>query len=221
MARTLRNTSKSLVRALNLITQLQGLTLRTSPIEHLPFDEALDRTVIALREQALVSEQTIADRRRNVPSKVHDLLADLLERQRAAEISLSAAEMAAAEAAGADSRGDSDEFCGCPSLSIACRHSGTNIGAGWSAGLAFVAQHAQLDEVMTEAQSAAKQLNTVSTGPHFPLVSASNASPALWYIPLDCATSPPTRTMGSRSVNRARVFTECTPRDTMMHLLVS
>jgi hypothetical protein len=68
--------------------------------------------VIALREQALVSEQTIAERRRNVPSKVHDLLADLLERQRAAEISLSAAEMAAAEAAGAYSRGDIDEFCG-------------------------------------------------------------------------------------------------------------
>ena len=69
-----------------------------APIEHLPFDEALDRTVIALREQALVSEQTIADRRRTVPSRVHDLLADLLERQRAAEISISAAELAASEA---------------------------------------------------------------------------------------------------------------------------
>jgi hypothetical protein len=97
----------------NLITQLQSNFI---PIEHLPFDEALDRTVIALREQALVSEQTIAERRRNVPSKVHGLLADLLERQRAAEISLSVAEMAAAEAGGVDSRGDRDEFCGWPRL---------------------------------------------------------------------------------------------------------
>ena len=123
--------------------------------------------MIALREQALVSEQTIAERRRNVPSKVHDLLADLLERQRAAEISLSAAEIAAEEAAGADSRGDIDDFCGWPSLSIVYQHSHTNIGAGWSAGLAFVAQHAQLEEVTTGAQSAAKQLNTVSASAHF------------------------------------------------------
>lgn len=56
--------------------------------KHLPFDEALDRTVIALREQSLVSEQTIAERRRTVPVKVQDLLADLLERQRAAETPL-------------------------------------------------------------------------------------------------------------------------------------
>ncbi|KIM21730.1 hypothetical protein M408DRAFT_333274 [Serendipita vermifera MAFF 305830] len=104
--------------------------------KHLPFDEALDRTVIALREQALVSEQTIAERRRTVPSKVHDLLADLLERQRAAEISLSAAEVAASE--GID------------------EHAGSNID--------LLAQHAQLDEVMSEAETAAKQLNV--TVPH-------------------------------------------------------
>ncbi|CAG7848086.1 SubName: Full=Uncharacterized protein {ECO:0000313/EMBL:CCA66955.1} [Serendipita indica DSM 11827] len=54
----------------------------------LPFDEALDRTVIALREQSLVSEQTIAERRRTVPAKVQELLVDLLERQRAAEKAL-------------------------------------------------------------------------------------------------------------------------------------
>lgn len=44
--------------------------------------------MIALREQSLVSEQTIAERRRTVPAKVHDLLVDLLERQRAAETPL-------------------------------------------------------------------------------------------------------------------------------------
>jgi len=103
MGKTLRSTSKSLVRIPQHPTQGLSPTLKLCTTEHQPFDEALDRTVIALREQALVSEQTIAERRRNVPNKVHDLLADLLERQRATEISLSTAEMAAAEAIETDS----------------------------------------------------------------------------------------------------------------------
>lgn len=42
----------------------------------------------ALHEQALVSEQTIAERRRTVPYKVQELFADLLEREREAEMPL-------------------------------------------------------------------------------------------------------------------------------------
>jgi hypothetical protein len=72
---------------------------------HLPFDEVLDRTVTALREQSLVSEQTIAERRRNVPSQVRNLLVDLLERQRAAEVPLNQDE---------PSMDFNDDFCECP-----------------------------------------------------------------------------------------------------------
>ena len=64
------------------------LRISTILIERLPFDEALDRTVIALREQSLVSEQTIVEQRRTVPTKVQELLEDLLERQRSAEKTL-------------------------------------------------------------------------------------------------------------------------------------
>lgn len=50
----------------------------------------------------------------------------------------------------------------------------TNIRVG-HAYLAFVAQHAQLDEIMLEAQSAAKQLNIVSAVSKF-LEDGSNAA---------------------------------------------
>jgi len=62
----------------------RGLTLLPTDITE--FDEALDRRVSALREQSFVSDQTVADRRRVVPSQVQDLLTDLLQRQREAEV---------------------------------------------------------------------------------------------------------------------------------------
>lgn len=66
--------------------------LKPLPADITGFDEGLDRRVYALREQSFVSDQTIADRRRAVPSQVQDLMADLLQRQREAEIPVAEAE---------------------------------------------------------------------------------------------------------------------------------
>lgn len=68
------------------------LKLNLFPADITEFDEALDRRVSALREQSFVSDQTVADRRRVVPSQVRDLMADLLQRQREAEVPLAEAE---------------------------------------------------------------------------------------------------------------------------------
>lgn len=66
--------------------------LKLLPADITEFDEALDRRVSALREQSFVSDQTVADRRRMVPSQVQDLVTDLLQRQREAEVPVAEAD---------------------------------------------------------------------------------------------------------------------------------
>jgi len=68
------------------VTLFLFIDLTEKPADITQFDEALDRRVSALREQSFVSDQTVADRRRTVPSQVRDLLTDLLQRQREAEV---------------------------------------------------------------------------------------------------------------------------------------
>jgi hypothetical protein len=146
----LRTLSSNQVRMLVLSTR--ELTLLPADITH--FDEALDRRVSALREQSFVSDQTVADRRRIVPSQVRDLLTDLLQRQREAEVPIVEPDDVAME--------DATEPCTPNSGLRSCTHG----NSFYSFSTAFVAEHGRLEQQQGPTQELAKELNEVRLNLH-------------------------------------------------------
>jgi hypothetical protein len=126
------------------------------------FDEALDRRVSALREQSFVSDQTVADRRRMVPSQVQDLLTDLLQRQREVEVPIVEPDDVAME----------DAAEACMSESILRGRTQTPYFL-----LAFVAEYGRLEQQEGPTQDLAKELNEVRAPPTTNVLDLHSSAP--------------------------------------------